>query len=221
MSRVVKIRSEDPAYWLERGQRARYARDFDEAERCLDEALRLAPQDPIIINTRARLHMQCHRSRAALALLEQACAFHPGLPELWNNRGIALSRLERYDEALLAIDRALELDPDEPDILENRAMVLLHRGQARQALADLSRVVTSQPHEPHPWHRKALVHVHLRQLRQARHAFLHSGRRLWAEGGSKRVALVQVAVGSALGLLLRLGVTEPDPARTPAQPEPD
>ena len=195
-----------PHYWLRRGQRAAAQGEFEEAARSLDLAMEAAPNDLGVMSARAQLYLVERRPEAALALTERACRLYPDVPELIGNRALLLSHLGRVDEAREAFAEALALSPDDPRILHGRAHAALQRGAMREALADLFDLLASKPEHADAWRQKALVHANLLELREARQAFLHAGRRLWAEGGSKREALLLVAFGAALRLFIRAGI---------------
>ena len=77
----------------------------------LDEALRLAPNDPSIQTERGRDLLALGRPADALSAFGRALAVAPQDPKAMNNRGTALLALGQNDAARSDFERALTLDP--------------------------------------------------------------------------------------------------------------
>jgi tetratricopeptide (TPR) repeat protein len=89
----------------ERGER------LDEAQRLIDKALELAPDDPFILDSKGWLLYRKGNSANALELLKRALTIRPD-PEIAAHLGEVLWALGRRDEALKAWDDAAKASPN-------------------------------------------------------------------------------------------------------------
>ena len=76
----------------------------------LDEAARLAPEDPAIPAERGRVLLQSGQPAQALAAFGRALALAPNDPHAINNRGVALLAMGQIEAARQDFRRALEID---------------------------------------------------------------------------------------------------------------
>ena len=77
----------------------------------LEDAKRLAPDDPRVAADLGRLYLQMGRFSDALAEFGRALALEPNSPTALNNRGVALLLLGQRDAAIADFHRALARDP--------------------------------------------------------------------------------------------------------------
>ncbi len=202
--KIVALRADDPAFWLEHGQRLLLRRRVDDAHRCFDRALDSAPDDLVVLNAKARSHLHQGELSSALELLEQACAIDSTVAELWNNRGVAQARTGDTEAALESFARALELEPDDASVLCNRAMALVGDGDHERALEDLDAAVQLTPGCLTSWSAKGATHLRLGQLRLARHAFLRAARLSWSQDAPPGSGVALRALAAAIGTTTRL-----------------
>jgi hypothetical protein len=90
-----------------------------EALRLLDEARRLAPNDPAIATETGRTLLAAGNAAAALSEFGRALALDPHDADNYNNRGVALAALGQTDAARLDFERALALSPGLTSAAEN------------------------------------------------------------------------------------------------------
>jgi predicted TPR repeat methyltransferase len=112
------------------------------AERCFEEALRLAPGRVSVLVNLGAARMKLGRPQTALAAFDAALSAEPQHADAWCHRGLALAELDRQEDALASFDRALALDPALSAAGYGRATALgrLRRhGDALQALDELTR----------------------------------------------------------------------------------
>jgi tetratricopeptide (TPR) repeat protein len=114
---------------------------YPEAERWLNQALRLAPGNPRALTLAAQNYQEWDRPAAALPLLERAAAAQPGQAEGWVEFARALERANRLDEAAAAIERAPKLDQDHPGVLRLQARLAERRRDLPAARALLERAL--------------------------------------------------------------------------------
>jgi tetratricopeptide (TPR) repeat protein len=90
-----------------------------EALGLLDEARRLAPNDPAIATEAGRTLLAAGNAAAALSEFGRALALDPHDADNYNNRGVALAALGQTDAARLDFERALALSPGLTSAAEN------------------------------------------------------------------------------------------------------
>jgi tetratricopeptide (TPR) repeat protein len=90
-----------------------------EALRWLEQAARLAPEDPRIPMEKGRVLLESGSPEMALAEFGRALALNPADANAVNNRGVALLRLGQRDAAIADFRRALQLDACLPDARYN------------------------------------------------------------------------------------------------------
>ena len=85
---------------------------YREAERAIEEAVRLRPNDPLIHCQRSSILILLHRSREALNAAREARRLDPGIPQPYAAEGAALLALGRTAEAESSARQALAIDPE-------------------------------------------------------------------------------------------------------------
>jgi tetratricopeptide (TPR) repeat protein len=93
--------------------------DPQSALKLLDEAERIAPNDPKPPSEKAMRLIELGRPDLALAEFGRTLALSPRDPQAINNRGVALMMLGQRDAALSDFRRALQLDPRLADARAN------------------------------------------------------------------------------------------------------
>ena len=147
-----KARQMDPAIApqveLARGVMEQRYGDIPAAVRALDEAVRLAPDDPDLALMRIERLQQMKRlsPEQAVDTMEQLARTHVDNAQLWNNlcweKG---TRNIRPESALADCDRALQLSPDAPAYRDSRGLVLLRLGRLKEAVAEYDAVLARVP----------------------------------------------------------------------------
>ncbi|MEO8028543.1 MAG: hypothetical protein ABI823_18825 [Bryobacteraceae bacterium] len=77
----------------------------------LEEAKRIAPEDPELASEEGRVHLSAARPELALQAFGRALAMRPGDAKAFNNRGAALLALGQNDAAQSDFEAALRRDP--------------------------------------------------------------------------------------------------------------
>ena len=107
--------------------------ELDSALGLLEEAERIAPDDPEVLNRLATALMASGRTEQAVTRLETAIAVRPGDAGAHNRLALALALEGRPARAAEAYARALEFDPAVADAPDNLFTVLDRMGRAREA----------------------------------------------------------------------------------------
>jgi tetratricopeptide (TPR) repeat protein len=112
----VKVR---PKLQLARALGASETPNRQEQLRLLEEALNLAPDDPIVAEQRGAFFLETGIPQAALEEFDRAISLHGRNAQSLANRGVALHVLGRTREATASFREALDLDPCNFDAVHN------------------------------------------------------------------------------------------------------
>jgi predicted TPR repeat methyltransferase len=118
---------------------------FEEAQRNLEEAVRLNPLLAGAFCMRGIALMRLKRHPEALLCFDRALSLSPGFVEALSNRATALLELNRSDEALSAFDAVLAVDPQHAKSWNNRGNALADAKRYEDALASYDRALAIQP----------------------------------------------------------------------------
>ncbi len=130
---------------LERFYALRATRMPERAEAALRAALKLAPEQPLVLYRLASLQLRRGRIGAAEQTLRRFLQIEPDGAIGHLMLGRALARQGRTDEALTAMSRAVEADPYSPDAHRALGNTLLGNGRREQGIAHLRRAVVLAP----------------------------------------------------------------------------
>ncbi len=118
---------------------------YAKAQKNLDRALTLSPDDPLALFITAQLNLcECLRTwapdtremeRIGEAALEKGLAIRPDSRGLLELRGWLLLKRGRNQDALLITDQVLARTPDDGEMLRQRVIALFKLGQIEQAVA--------------------------------------------------------------------------------------
>jgi predicted O-linked N-acetylglucosamine transferase (SPINDLY family) len=111
-ARAVRAAPLEPLFWVNLGQARRKLGDLEGASVAADEAVRVAPGNPLGMQLRLEMRLERHRFGDALEDAERiARSPGAGAPE-WTDYSVALYHVERYAESASALLHALSRGPD-------------------------------------------------------------------------------------------------------------
>jgi Flp pilus assembly protein TadD len=96
---------------LEKGLRALRENRLGEAEKCVGEAMRLAPGNPEVLYAKGILSLKQSDWKQAQTVLEKATQIDPNFAPAFAALGLALCGQGNYDAAIPPLRKSLELDP--------------------------------------------------------------------------------------------------------------
>ncbi len=113
------------------------------------QILRLDPNDPSGLTTRAYYEYLAMDLDAAKRTYDKFTRLYPDEPAGWNNLALVYKRKGEYvrEEALYRV--ALSLDPLDDHALNNLAVCLAHQGRFDEALATMERLEVLTPDDPY------------------------------------------------------------------------
>jgi hypothetical protein len=109
---------------------------LDDALRLFDDALEVAPENPVVNYNRGLARQQAGSIEAAIVAYRAATEVQPQFTEAWINLSQALKLLGRFSQALEAAERSVQLDPAEPS-------AWLAKGNALRGLNALAQAADS------------------------------------------------------------------------------
>jgi tetratricopeptide (TPR) repeat protein len=122
------------------------AREYDEALKVYDKAVRFRPDDESTVLSRAELLVRMDRIDEALESYADAARRWPRSAMVLNAYGYTLAdRTDRFREAEKLIRKAIKYDPDSPAIIDSLGWVLFKLGRLDEALAELERAYAGLP----------------------------------------------------------------------------
>ena len=143
------IATPGPAHWVlyySRGIANERADDWPAAEADFREALRLEPDQPLVLNYLGYSMVEKRENLdEALGMIEQAAKAQPEDGYITDSLGWVFYRLGRYDEAVKPMLRAVELTPDDPVINDHLGDVLWMVGRKREAEFQWRRALSFGP----------------------------------------------------------------------------
>jgi len=144
---------------------------FDEAGRCLRQALQLDPEHADTLHALALLRRRGGHMEEAEALLRRAIRARPRVPSYHNNLAGMLIEQRRPGEAIEAYRAALALEPDHVNALFNLASVLKQQGRFAEALDSLRRLAELLPGDSQVWCGLGEVLLRVERPHEAARAF--------------------------------------------------
>ncbi len=130
-------------YWL--AERARKLRQFSQAIRHLQDALRVDPNDFWSLNLMAICHLNQGQADAAAANFTACIARRPNLVWPYLTRALAFADLGQFENAQLDLARAQELSPRAYAVPLNRGFVFLLQKNYDAAKADFMKAAELRP----------------------------------------------------------------------------
>ena len=115
------------------------------AQKEIDRALALAPDEALAYLVQAQLWRQQDDLVQALAAVDKALALNPALVDAYLLRQYVLVRAGRAPEALQALETARAIDPLHPGVLDGLAHLLNLQGRKVDAFATIERLYTVNP----------------------------------------------------------------------------
>ena len=132
--RALRLAQGHPIAHLAKGDYQQYVTgDHEGASRAYAAGLRLAPNDPELLQASALVQIRAGRWEEGLALLTRAQTLDPRSVVTARRRGFILLRVRRYAEALDASDYGVGLDSSNLGSFMNKVMTLLAQGDLEEA----------------------------------------------------------------------------------------
>jgi tetratricopeptide (TPR) repeat protein len=129
--------------------------EYSQARAELQQALKVAPNDPALWSSLGTIDSKLNNSEAAIADFETACALNHQSASDYFNLGLLYHQRGETAKALEDFRRGLALAPDDPAANQGYARLLMDAHRYREAIAPLERLKRNSPSELSP--RVALI----------------------------------------------------------------
>lgn len=142
----VQERPDDPQAHIELGlQEYEHFQNYEEALRCFERALELAPNAKPAWLFTAMIHLEFGNDREALVALQFAQGDGPGQALAAHLRADALFNLGLFKEAREEYRRALRMSCNDAFVLSKLGMTEVRMGRKQSGLAKLRRAIAAAP----------------------------------------------------------------------------
>jgi tetratricopeptide (TPR) repeat protein len=111
----------------------------------LDEAIRLSPKDPEILNSRCYQLAKIGRLRSALADCNESLKLHPNEPNTLDSRALTYLKMKQPDNAIKDYEAVLRLSPKNARALFGRGIAYQMLGNKQQGDEDVAAAKAIQP----------------------------------------------------------------------------
>lgn len=139
---------ENWSLYFSRGICAERLGDFDATVADLEEALRLNPEQPQVLNYLGYSYVDRGENLdAALGMIERAVAKEPGSGYIIDSLAWAYYRLGRYAEAVEPMEQASLLEPVDPIVTDHLGDIYWAAGRTREAEFQWHRALSYGPEE--------------------------------------------------------------------------
>jgi hypothetical protein len=125
-------------------------KNYDFADRLLQRALKVAPEQPDALHLSGIVAFRLGRREEALSKIERAIAHGIDIRLYLRNISEVYRALGRFDDALNAARRAVALAPDDPVCLHNLAVIQYHRLELDDCIASAEKALTIDAFMPGP-----------------------------------------------------------------------
>jgi tetratricopeptide (TPR) repeat protein len=135
---------------FDKGLEALNKNNLDEAQKYLDEAMKLAPSHPDVLYVQGVIYLKRHHWDKAQSVLEKATQLDPKHAHALAALGMALVNAGKFDQAVAPLQRSLELGPEGGwEAHWALAKAYYHRGQYEDAARE-SQAALTQSHGAAP-----------------------------------------------------------------------
>jgi Flp pilus assembly protein TadD len=142
---ALAIRANDPDAHKFLGLAYLAKRDFDNADRELNEALKLKHDYARVYGNLALSLSMRGQDLAALQLHRRAMALDPKDAKLFYGAGISYARVHQTEEAIAAYKQAENLDPDDMRIRQNLGATYCDAGRFEEAVTEFQNLLAIDP----------------------------------------------------------------------------
>ena len=140
---------------------------LQEAQQCLESALKLAPDDAEVNNMLGKVCLSQGRLEPAQACFGKAVALQPKMASAWGNLGMVLHARGDIRGAEARFRHAVDLDPNNPQNLANLGSSLRAQRRSAEARACFERLVAIAPQAAEVHCTLGLMYIEARLWNQA------------------------------------------------------
>ena len=163
--RLVESGADQAQPWFVLGMALTRQGAHDEAFRCLQRAVQIAPRSAETLNALGTVaNALGHDPKEAEQFFVAALKIHPRCPDAHYNMGVTQQRMRQYEAAALWYERALVVRPDDCEALSNLAIVCKYLNRHREGLELIDRALSLSPQHPLAHWNRAILLLSLGEL---------------------------------------------------------
>jgi len=143
---VVRLRAPRKAMELyNRGWDALRKQKLDEAEKDIEQVLKIYPIYPDALALRGAIHLELHQSEAAEQDFRASVDADPTFASAYIGLAEALNEEQRFDDALAVVEQASQLTPDAWNLQYESSRALIGKGLYDRALKVIEEALRARP----------------------------------------------------------------------------
>ena len=163
--RLVESGADQAQPWFVLGMALTRQGAHDEAFRCLQRAVQIAPRSAETLNALGTVaNALGHDPKEAEQFFVAALKIHPRCPDAHYKMGVTQQRMRQYEAAALWYERALVVRPDDCEALSNLAIVCKYLNRHREGLELIDRALSLSPQHPLAHWNRAILLLSLGEL---------------------------------------------------------
>jgi tetratricopeptide (TPR) repeat protein len=132
--------------------------ELDKAQRTLDKALEIDPNNYLAFYWKGYCHMNNNELDKAIDNFTQSIVINNQFPEAYNTRGLCYGYKEEVELALADFDRAIIIDENFVEAYVNRGSALIGKKNFDMAKADFKKAIEIDPENGSPHFHRGRVH---------------------------------------------------------------
>ncbi|MEW6609425.1 MAG: tetratricopeptide repeat protein [bacterium] len=153
--------------WLIRGNEHWTRKEYAEALRCFDEALKEEPLDARVFQNRGSLLLEIGRYNEAIMCYDSVLEIAPNYIGAWLDKAKALKKLEKYNEAVECYNNALEINPKDSNAWNNKLDIFIKLDRYTEALECVNSAIEVTPQDAELWVNKGGILAQLGKFAEA------------------------------------------------------
>jgi tetratricopeptide (TPR) repeat protein len=145
--------------WFVEGYMAASQEDYDAAEDCFSEAIRLNPEFEAAWKQRGDMKLVSGASKYAIEDYNKAIELDPSYAAAFLKRAQAWLDQNDSEKAQTDLNAVTDMDPDSPEVLMLAASIFEKQGRIEDALASYDKALSNAPKDTQVLNARALVHL--------------------------------------------------------------
>ncbi|MFW9876272.1 MAG: tetratricopeptide repeat protein [Candidatus Thorarchaeota archaeon] len=120
--------------WIDTGNTFYNAKEYEQARRCFEKALRINPDNPKLWNKQGTIYFELGEYENAISCYDTALEDEPFNEVIISNKAFAYHYLGQFEEALKLLDISLKKDPNNPVTWCNKGSALFDLNRFEEAI---------------------------------------------------------------------------------------
>ncbi len=156
--------------WIKKGLSLANLRQYSDAIKAYDEAIKLNPRTPALVHKGVALSNDGNHEKA-LKIFDEFISLHPDYWKAWYYKGDTLRASKQFAEAMTSFKRAAELSPENAEIIAKIAQVTTESGNPADALVYYEEALEINNKIPDIWYHYGVSLMKTNKFESAQEAF--------------------------------------------------